>query len=1021
MFEIISDPTLNEHQKCQAILKLLEKNPDDLFSCNLGMTALHYAANENLPEVIKLLLKKGLSVNSLGLTKNTALHIAAERGHDKLIFLLGYHECNFNALDINNQSALEKAIDRKHPDCVKNLLLASKFQISDEIKSQAWKSLEQMSDFKSQHTLANAFNTQPDPFGRTPLHLAVLENSVELVQFLISSGADINEKDKLGLTALHFAAQGGHKEIILLLRCQDNINMNAVDNNGNSALHLGVEHPHCVHLLVSGKNRTDKSIKNYVGKTAEELILSNPEALREALSIKKIDQVDKDFIHFEKKIPINCVPYLRKNFKELLSDNEGFHDGPTSKFFKQKIRKTTSMFIQNSPELSIFEKPSLANDWIRDKNMSFYQKIYLTKNVKALLKTITIAAKKGDLVELMRVLNGFIETYPDEQAVTLLLSALDELQPLLLEEQTEFYSQLKSLQNAFCTNLLADGLDEFCSLETINKLTSENLSKISPNADSTKKLQKLTDICSGDFVKERTEIKIDLYLIRIRILGLMDFVEPVEIISLLIKLVPLLSTIQRLQCHFIVFSMVEFYNLYGYEDQEIKLFNDEVNLYFNTFCNKELREILEIYRSNLDILESKSYYAANELIKAFLADKIELQKESIHAKIDCFVNRKHRSSGTSIIVDITREINNINAKLYQQKSMLKEFRLECMNEKKQLNPGLLEQSNLFNSISTWIQTTVSSYPTAAQQAQAITLFIRVAQGSLLNPHGPNMFIAMAFVCALSSSEIGKLKTAFALVDKNILKIQTLLFELLSYNKNFENYRNLLKEDYRALPIIDRIIGDKLHFYEQIELLQSDEILYENLEAFGKLNQSLCLIKQSLRGISLDSKTDLPELLQGLNVDKKIDFQLKTPKILISLPKKGDILSSTESSSQEDSTLNRRSSEKKSSYRKLPLDIISSRKISSEKKISPKDKDCLKSSEFSSGYEISPRNISPQRKMSTEKEPSHSTESSLGNELSPQNSRRVTWFGSTNPVPSQKIDLAKEIDKNSDEPFTSQMK
>ncbi|MBA3536164.1 MAG: ankyrin repeat domain-containing protein [Tatlockia sp.] len=870
-----------------------------------------------------------------------------------------------------------------------------------------------------QQKLAQALNTVPDLLGRTHLHRAVLENSVDLVQFLISSGADVNEKDKFGLTALHFAAQAGHKEIILLLRSQDNINMNAVDNDGNSALHLGIENLDCVHLLVSGINRTDKTLRNYNDKTAEELTLAITVNLKEALSIKKMDQVDKDFIHFEQKIPINCMPYLRKNFKELLLDNAGFHDGPSSKFFKQKLRKSSSMFIQNSLESSIREKPSLFRDWILNESITFYEKIYLTKNVNLLLTTITMAAKKGEFVELLRVLNGFIETYPDEQAASLLLLAVDELQPLVLEEHTEFNSQLKLIRNAFCTNLLADGLDEFCRPEKINKLTIESLSKI--QMDSTKKLQKLTDICSGELVKERNEIKIDLYLIRIRILGLMDFVEPVEIISLLIKLQPFLSNIQRLQCHFIVFSIVEFYNLYGYECQEKKLFNEEVNNYFDAFLNKELKEILEIYRSNLDVLESKSYYAANELINAFLADKIELQKESIHAKIDEFVNRKHRSTGTSTVIDITKEINNINAKFFQQKSSLKEFRLACLDGK-QLNPGLLEQSKLFNSISTFIQATVCSYPTAAQQAQAITLFIRVAQASLLNQHGPNIFIVMAFVCALSSSEIGKLKPALALVEKNILRIQALLCELLSYNCNFENYRNLLKDDYRALPIFDRIIGDKLHFYEQVDLLQNDEILYENVDYFGKLHQSLCVIKQSLQGFSLDLKTDLSEQLQKLNTEKKIEEQLiKTPKILISLPKKGEILSSTESSSQEDTSLNRRSPEKKSSYRKLPLDLKSSRKISSEKKISPKEKDSLKSVEFSSGYDTSPRNDSPRRKLSTEKELSHSTESSLANDCSPQNTRRVTWFGSTMPAPNLKIDLAAEIEKTSEEPFTNQMK
>lgn len=65
----------------------------------------------------------------------------------------------------------------------------------------------------------------------TPLHLAVLHNHKDVVDYLLAQGADVNAKTSTGITPLHEAAQNGNKEVTELLLAHK-ANVNAVDNQG---------------------------------------------------------------------------------------------------------------------------------------------------------------------------------------------------------------------------------------------------------------------------------------------------------------------------------------------------------------------------------------------------------------------------------------------------------------------------------------------------------------------------------------------------------------------------------------------------------------------------------------------------------------------------------------------------------------------------------------------------------------------------------------------------------------------
>lgn len=66
----------------------------------------------------------------------------------------------------------------------------------------------------------------------TPLHLCCQWGLEQVVQTLIEHGADVNAQDAEGKTPVHVAIQNQHSQIISLLLCHPNIDLNKRDKRG---------------------------------------------------------------------------------------------------------------------------------------------------------------------------------------------------------------------------------------------------------------------------------------------------------------------------------------------------------------------------------------------------------------------------------------------------------------------------------------------------------------------------------------------------------------------------------------------------------------------------------------------------------------------------------------------------------------------------------------------------------------------------------------------------------------------
>jgi uncharacterized protein len=74
-----------------------------------------------------------------------------------------------------------------------------------------------------------------DGESRTPLCNAAIVGNLEILSWLISEGANVNHQERNGLSALHFAVQNRHPDLILCL-LQSGALIDIPDRYGNSPL-----------------------------------------------------------------------------------------------------------------------------------------------------------------------------------------------------------------------------------------------------------------------------------------------------------------------------------------------------------------------------------------------------------------------------------------------------------------------------------------------------------------------------------------------------------------------------------------------------------------------------------------------------------------------------------------------------------------------------------------------------------------------------------------------------------------
>uniref|UniRef100_A0A1B0GCN7 RING-type E3 ubiquitin transferase n=1 Tax=Glossina morsitans morsitans TaxID=37546 RepID=A0A1B0GCN7_GLOMM len=232
----------------EVIQVLLRHNVDVEIEDKDGDRAVHHAAFGDEPAVIEILSKAGADLNARNKRRQTALHIAVNKGHLNVVKTLLSLGCHPSLQDSEGDTPLHDAISKEHDEMLSLLLdYGADITLTNNNGFNALHHAALKGNPSAMKILLTKTNRpwiveEKKDDGYTALHLAALNNHVEIAELLVHMGKANMDRQNVNLqTALHLAVERQHVQIVKLL-VQEGANLNIPDKDGDTPLHEALRH-----------------------------------------------------------------------------------------------------------------------------------------------------------------------------------------------------------------------------------------------------------------------------------------------------------------------------------------------------------------------------------------------------------------------------------------------------------------------------------------------------------------------------------------------------------------------------------------------------------------------------------------------------------------------------------------------------------------------------------------------------------------------------------------------------------
>lgn len=199
-------------------------------SNDLGATPLWLATQNGSVAMVRRLLQAGANPNLALLAGETPLMVASRTGSPDIVEQLLAKGARVDAVAKRGQTALMWAVAQKHPDVVR-VLLAHGADL--HARSDAWSQVMAVPP----HGLLE-YNRSIPHGANTALLFAARVGDLESAKLFVAAGANINDMDAWGVSALVLAAHSGFRELVEFL-LEKGADANA-DAAGFTALHEAI-------------------------------------------------------------------------------------------------------------------------------------------------------------------------------------------------------------------------------------------------------------------------------------------------------------------------------------------------------------------------------------------------------------------------------------------------------------------------------------------------------------------------------------------------------------------------------------------------------------------------------------------------------------------------------------------------------------------------------------------------------------------------------------------------------------